>query len=460
MRVHPDRFRMKPLGVRTKQAALVKALSERMEQPDFQAYQRAEETKTRSPSPGAQAFTYFVEKRDGTIIKSSISLHESVEHILHSMTRALEASGAASLPQPPALEHKSPTTDPMREPRAPDTGINHRYDKTSMQGRDLFRFLDELNAAEISSRKTERTNAQAAALSVRKLYQFAAVDATTLGWSSASVAVLLGRMMAMHEEHKQKFYVESFYPLRLVFSSDDFHDPLDTYGGLLRLNPASTTVQWIDTLRLITPEVLEGTRFKMNRITEMTRDLQGSLSVKFRKGFSCPNAEYYQYLEYLCSSLPSNRPTASSTAVTLESLSVTVEASQAYRRPKIGKDGSILVGAGTEAGTFVSAVSRLSGRARNQIRGEKEETELCKQAIRQMQWSFGVNRVFRTGVVSHADFLSCLYRLLSVQERQREHLQYRLSGNSLGVAGKGHFCHLSDDGSVVVPHDWSSYRKC
>ena len=450
---------MRPLGVRTKQAALVKALSERMEQADFQAYQRAEDTTNRTASLStAQSFDYFLEKRDGTIIKSSIALHQPVEHILQSMTQALEASGAASLPEPPKVEKKV-KIDPIKEPRAPDTGIDHRYDKVSMRGRDLFKFLDELDSKEISNRKSERTNAQAAALSVRQLYQFAAVDATTLGWSSASVAVLLGRMTDMHLEHGHKFHVESFYPLRLVFSSDDFHDPLDIYGGLIRLKPAYTTVQWIGTLQLITPEVLEETRVKMNQITEMALELQGSMGVKFKKGFSCPNDEYYHYLEYLCHAQPSNRTTATdSNAVTLQSLTVTIETGQACRRPKIGKNGSILVGAGTEVAVFLSAISRLSGHARDHIEGQAEEKEMCKQAVRQMQWSFGVNRVFRTGVVSHADFLSCLSRLLRVQERERKHLQYRLSGNSLGVAGTGHFCHLSDDGSVVVPHDWSYCR--
>ena len=33
-------------------------------------------------------------------------------------------------------------------------------------------------------------------------------------------------------------------------------------------------------------------------------------------------------------------------------------------------------------------------------------------------------------------------------------LQRTLAGNSLGIAASGHFCHLGDDGSLVIPHDW------
>jgi hypothetical protein len=106
----------------------------------------------------------------------------------------------------------------------------------------------------------------------------------------------------------------------------------------------------------------------------------------------------------------------------------------------------------------VQAVAKLAGPARSQLSQEKEDRQRCKEAMQQVQWQFGLQKVYRTGIVSHDQFLQCLTRIsssLSQQQNFDDGMKRRLTGNSLGIAGSGHFCHLADDGSVVVPHDWT-----
>ena len=105
-------------------------------------------------------------------------------------------------------------------------GNADQYNRVSNQGRDLLYFVQQLSMLqrgrcyEVEERKLARMHAQAAALAVRRMYQFQAVDAVTyLGWSSTSVTQLLKRLLDLHTEHgSRQFQVSSFYPLRLVSS--------------------------------------------------------------------------------------------------------------------------------------------------------------------------------------------------------------------------------------------------
>lgn len=44
---------------------------------------------------------------------------------------------------------------------------------------------------------------------------------------------------------------------------------------------------------------------------------------------------------------------------------------------------------------------------------------------------------------------------MDLDPEEKGQLKMSLSGNALGVAGSGQFCHLGDEGAVVIPHDWS-----
>lgn len=301
LKIHPDRFRNHSANTRSKQASLVKALTDRLSQPDFIEWQQQRNHTNNNyhhysfSSSYNNQYPYIVERKDGTYMKTSIELNESVEHILHSIKRTLQKSGIASssLPVLPNDDGGGGFAQPVtgapqfaQQPNgyAGDTAFNnnrstswqqhnhpiidHRYNVQSNHGRDLFHFLQTLSTEsmknEIQQRRLYRMDAQSAAMEVRRVYQFQSVDATTLGWSSESVAVLLNQLLAFYEEHSNKFNVSktkkkkqqtqnsssssssSFYPATLLFTNDDHRNVLDIYGGVLRLNPAMTPLQWLE----------------------------------------------------------------------------------------------------------------------------------------------------------------------------------------------------------------------
>jgi hypothetical protein len=495
LRVHPDRFRNHSATVRDNQANLVKALAERMSQTDFSTWQQSggrDTTKLSSLSrpSGSQDFSYVVERRDGSLLRASLRLSDSVETILASMAKVLKSSGAASLPAPPK-EQEQPQSRGQRDFRQTSSSQNNqsspfqyagqgqdvdpRFNLVSNRGRDFASFLSTLDTDQVEYRKASRMDAQAAALETRRVYQFQAVDATSLGWSSHSVAMLLHQLTAMYEEHAEKFHVSSFYPVRLLFTPDDFHEALDVYAGTLRLNPGSTPIQWLESLQLVTTESLDAIQHHRDSVMEMTKVVQGSLGVKMKKGYSCSSREYYHFLQSICSTNNVDEHDDDETddnnkndskpihSLVLEPILATVEGSQACRRPIVTKEGSIRLGAGMDPDTVMQAVARLAAPARSQLSQEKEDRQRCKEAMQLVQWQFGLQKVYRTGIVSHDQFLQCLARISLALSQAHDNdmdnnvtkMKRRLTGNSLGIAGSGHFCHLADDGSVVIPHDWT-----
>lgn len=457
LRVHPDRFRNQPDKVRGEQASLVKALTARFSDDDFVGWQHG---RTTPPSLQKKAsYRYRLERRDGSFLSTKLELSESVGEILASMTLALEQSGVASLPKPPSEAEMNRRMEHLRQHSVIDETlfgdtIDHRqFDVVSRQGRDLWYFLQNLSNDEVQRRRASRTDAQAAAGEVRRVYSFVAVDATPLGWSSASVATLLNKLLALHEEFANKLHVESFYPVRLVFTSDDFHTSLDLYSGVLRLNPALTPLQWLEKLQLVTEDKLEMIRNNAAALQAMTKIVQSSLGVKLRKGHSCSSQEYFYFVERLASGLiaPTEEETMASDLI-IEPITAVVEASAACRRPKVTKDGAIRLGGSMVEDEVRLAVARLAGEARQQSIVSAQERERCKDAVHQVQWQLGLQRVYRTSTVNNRQFLDCLSRILMVGEKQQ--LKGGLTGNSLGIASSGQFCHLADDGSVIIPFDW------
>jgi hypothetical protein len=463
-----------------------------MSNPDFTTWQQSGGRDTTHQSSlsrpsGSQDFSYVVERRDGSLLRASLRLSDSVDTILASMAKVLKSSGAASLPAPPkeqvqprssqkdvrqtssSQQNNNQSSPFQRHGHDDHQDVDPRFNVVSNRGRDFASFLSALDTDQVEYRKASRMDAQAAALETRRVYQFQAVDATSLGWSSSSVAMLLHQLSALYEEHAEKLHVASFYPVRLLFTPDDFHEALDVYAGTLRLNPGSTPIQWLESLQLVTMDTLGEIQHHRDSVMEMTKLVQGSLGVKMKKGFSCSSREYYHFLESIC---PTNNETNNDESdnkdisipihsLVLEPILATVEGSQACRRPIVTKEGSIRLGAGMDPGTVVQAVARLAGPARSQLSQEKEERQRRKEAMHLVQWQFGLQKVYRTGIVSHDQFMQCLDRILSLSQHDHDidndvtKMKRRLTGNSLGIAGSGHFCHLADDGSVVIPHDWT-----
>jgi len=476
LRAHPDRFRNSEDHVRRGQARLLQALSERWNAQDFLDYTAnvAPSSSNRmimtsnsnfSKNSKTSKIPYVLEKRDGSLLEQTIQLDDSVENLLKSLAKALELSGAASLPPPPP-------PPPKPEPRkgldankifwaqtshsADSSNGTERFDINTQKGRDLMAFLKSTPASAIEERRSFRMDASAAALVARRLYSFQAIDGVSMGWSSESFAILLRSLIRLHEEHSSRFHVDSFYPLRLVFSHDDFQSKLDVYGGVLYLHPAATQLQMLETLQEVTKSNLE--EFQQNRILlqDHTAQVQNDLGVKLAKGFSCSSEEYHSFLDRLVRNLGPGETkqedlTRTSRALELERVRIVVESPAACRRARLTKEGYIQAHALMTLDELRNATSRLSEPALRKREEQRDDEKKCKEAVQQIQWALGLQKVTRRGILSHAEFLGSLSRLLDKQSEYRS----KMAGYSLGIAGSGQFCHLSDDGSLVVPHNWT-----
>ena len=462
LRVHPDLFRNHSDTIRHEQSKLVKLLFERMSESDFTAWQSykspRERTRNKPETKQQASLTYVIQRRDGTLLRHRLPLHQSVENLLHSMAEALKQSGAgASVPSFP--KERPNKRSEFMENMHNGTGqadtesqVNEIYNVYSNRGRSLGHFLDQLDPKEIAQRKASRLDAQAIASQVRRLYQFQSVDATSLGWSSASAAVLFQRLLALHAEHGHKLHVDSFHPLRLVFSNDDSIATIDHYGGILYINPSSTPLQWLSHLKFVTRDVLEEIRFRRNHVAQMQKALQSYWGLKWKKGYSCESLDFYNFLVRLTLSLPEETPIEESHALVPEQLVITVESPLVCRRPVTSRDGDIRLGADMGESQVRSAISRLRPVAAEKMADSQAERNRCSDLAQQATWILGLARLdYRaTGVLQPTDVRLSLARL--VQESDR--FKHGLAGQHVGIVATGQFCHLGDDGSVKIPHDW------
>lgn len=464
LRVHPDLFRNHSHAIRHEQSKLVKALSNRLSQADFTAWQSYQaihpqfNNNNNNNQEAPSSLPYAIQRRDGTLLRHKLPLHQPVDKILGAMADALQQSGA-SLPPLPADE--GPRQDMQQHSAASqdnnNSTLDHSYDVYSNRGRSLGHFLHDLDPHEIARRKASRLDAQAVASQVRRLYQFQAVDATALGWSSASAAILFQRLVDLQAEHGPQLAVESFHPLRLVFTYDDDTDTVDPYGGILHLSPASTQLQWLSHLQLVTPHVLEVIRHRRSRVAQMQKDMQTAWggSLKWKKGYSCASRDFYQFMVRLTQDLeacasPRNPP--GDALVLPEPLVVTVENPLVCRRPVTTRDGVIRLGANMDSSQVTAAIDRLRPRASETVAQTQAERSSCTDLAQQATWLLGLSRLdYRaTGILHPTDIRQSLARL--VQESHR--FKHGLAGHAVGIVGSGHFCHLGDDGTVKIPHDW------
>lgn len=135
----------------------------------------------------------------------------------------------------------------------------------------------------------------------------------------------------------------------------------------------------------------------------------------------------------------------------LDRVRLVVESPTACRRARLTKEGYIQTHALMTLQDLRMAKSRLSEQSQRRQSEQRQEEQRCKEAVQQIQWAIGLQKVTRKGLVSHSEFLASLSRLLE----QRDKFRGWMAGNSLSIAASGHFCHLDDDGSFVIPHDWT-----
>ena len=488
LNAHPDRFGSHSSKIRLDQGKLLQAIGERMAATDFVAYSANEPCTSDFSHHSFKLLNYVLERRDGSLARHTIDLNATAENVLASMRKALEESAIVKLPPPPpkkATGAKEEWTD--FNGNRPKSGraamefdriqgiimaaaqqqkssslrrqVNHRFDVNSARGKDLAGFLEFCwDATLVEQCRSQRMDATVAALVARRAYKFSAIDGTNLKWSSSSLQKCLQSLTSLWHEHHDKFHVKSFYPLRLELTSSELSEHLDVYSGVLRLNPACTKLQWLETLQLVTGQQLETLKCNQDILKNATVEVQHALGVKIKRGHSCRPREYHYFVTSLAASTQESHQecvSSSSSALSLERPLVTVETSSACRRPKVTRGGSIRLGSQMSAEIVHEAISRLSDKARRHKEQQATKRQECRGLMNQAQWQLGLNKVYQVGnTVTTQQVADSILRLLSAETAVRELMKNRLAGNSLGIAGSGQFCHLGDDGSLVIPWDW------
>lgn len=494
LRVHPDRFRMHPSeSLRKNQASAIQALQERISAPDFISYcQNVDHNPSIYPSNQSEYKTieYCLEQKSGRLQTFHLKLNESVEHILYSMEDALKSTGMKVMSRPSVNQktvssndgaHRNYKYDPLnsmndfqskelerirtiiRSTVAGSSGINHSFDINTRKGRNFIQFLKNLDHEEIKKRRSHRIDASAAALVARQLYKFQAIDGISLGWSSASLAKLLVSLASLYDEHGDKF-VESFYPLRLVLTNDEFCNKLDLYGGILRLNPQSTQSQWLETLISITDDKLNELRSNRKIMDANLSTVNSSLNIQISKGYTCSSEEFFFCIQNLSEAILQLKNNGFDEkyckALIDERIRVVVESPQNCRRASIQREGVLRVSSIMEADDILTSINKFRHETLNKALENKLLQEKIDQKKLLLMTKAGVSKVFRSKVSSLTteQYLICIEALLSLDVSGTEKwILDSLRGQAIGVTGSGQSCQLYDDGSIILPYDWRRY---
>ena len=336
----------------------------------------------------------------------------------------------------------------------------HKHKSPSSLKRDLLSFLKHTNYDDIKQRKLSRIHATSAALAARRAFAFSAIDGTGLGWSSSSLAICLDRLTSLHEEHGARLLVRSFYPFRLLLSSDEFQRKVDLFAGVVRLNPAATALQWLGTLATVTDDSIRGLKENQSELTKNILEVESALGIRPVKGHTCEPEEYHRCVGRLASEghrddindrggarselTPSNNKSA-----------LVIESARDCRRGKLRRDGNLVVGAEMDLREVREIIGEYSGKSGEYARIETEKRDACRRVADRFTHEFGVVHHRVGHAVPSDDVSECLSRLLDKDEAERRALRGYLAGQSIGIAGRGHLCHLGDDGSIVIPTNCS-----
>mmetsp|Transcript_26614 Transcript_26614/g.57216 ORF Transcript_26614/g.57216 Transcript_26614/m.57216 type:complete len:401 (+) Transcript_26614:378-1580(+) len=335
---------------------------------------------------------------------------------------------------------------------------SHRHQSPSSMNRDVLHFLKNIDFDHIKQRKLDRINATAAAAAGRRSFQFSAIDGTRLGWSSASLAICLSRLISLHEEHQSKLRTKSFYPFRLILSSDEFQKQVDLFGGTIRLNPSATSLQWLGALAAVSDDSV--LILKKNQ-TELKRNLskvEKALGLRAVKGHTSTTEEYYHCLERLTLESEQNIHSEGKSllAVSNNKATLIIESNSACRRGRLRKDGNFEVGADMDLNEIRMTIGKFASRSNAYIEIESEKWTRCQEIVDQVMYEFGVQRVSKVSPRVASDQMSeCLSMLLNKDEAEKEALRGYLAGQSIGIAGHGQLCHLGDSGSIIIPTNCS-----
>lgn len=499
LRVHPDRFRTYPdETIRKKQAELVQAINARFELPDFIAYANNSPSKEMININDNNTHVFSLMKNDGTVLKNKLlKLDDTVDNIVQSIVDVIRTSGASSFPSPPKLslnggskriKEEEITQKEKQYYKNNKTATSIKYNIKSNQGKDLKYFLTKkLDVQQIQILKSQRLDASAAALVTRHAYRFQSIDGTRIGWSSLSSIKLFTSLLKLHDEFssKNKFNVKSFYPLRLIFSYDEIDYPLCVYSGTLLLHPASTIIQWLDIFMNITQDDLDLITYHQNIALKNIQIIQNYLKIKIQKGFSCSGREYYLCLQYLADQLQGATTLSSSTTTTdypllrldhyyityPNMLKLIIESKYTYKTATIEKKtGNIHINSNiSNVSTLLSSLNNLSNKAYDIALQQKHKHNEWMQFKEILQYKFQLSNIDKvssigSGIVTNDQIYDCFVRLSSECNNNNgddeniflndSNVRKKLIGQTVQITSSGQFCHIADDGSIIIPWDW------
>ena len=435
---------------------------------------------------------FYLEKKDGTLMEQTIDLNDSVENVLQHMASALLAVGGVRLPPKPSSMSNSNDAN--------NTYINQNHLQNDQEwfnmgdnfgwssfpnkeyrnsfpshmkhiDRDFIHFVKNIQTKEILQRKTNRLDAQAAALVARRAFHFQSIDGTRIGWSSESMAKLLSSLANFHSEHHMKFRTKSFYPMYLEMSCDEGQDKICLHSGRILLNPSSTPLQWLEIFMKITMDTLDTVRNNNKKLVENTKMIQEILGIQIKKGQSCEMKDYHEFLDKLSQHLRMSSNIyglysyhkSNGSSVSLKRLQVIVESHYACRRGKVTNEGHIQIGAGMPIASIVSYILNptVYQTAHEKTVDEMEYIEKCNHLIQQICHQFGVRQIYRVRISSltSLEMYDCLLRIYEKlhkhnNETENDNDDGLIYGHSLGIISKGQFCHLGDDGSIIIPSNF------
>ncbi len=452
LRVHPDRFRTQPKLMKD-QSSLIQALSDRLGEPDFVRYVTPTISLDHYNTSSEVKNTYHeqqfsIETKSG-VVKTSISLNGSPSEILQSM------AVLCNFPPPPS----PPQHHDQGQNSGPDLfqylryGANARPKKRESRNTNLIQFLESLNPDDIKERRLNRINATSAAHVARQLYKFSSIDGTRLGWSSASFAVLLQRLNSLYDEHHVKLKTSSFYPFRLILSSDEFQRKVDLWAGEIRLNPSANSMQWLSILENVTDQSVQQLKTNQQILKENLAIVEETLQLRVVKGHTADAEDYFACIWRLarqCEDRVSQMEADGSGLALLSNKSfVVIESDQACRRGNLRKNGSFEVSTNMSIDTIRSTISRHAKRSNEILNAEYRKKKESSLMIQQVLNEFGA-KVYKPSLVSYDQLLQCLTTLFEKDDFEKDELRRLLAGHSIGIS-TGLKLHLSDEGTIMIP---------
>lgn len=489
LRAHPDRYRKHSQNVVKEQAAIIQALADRLAAPDFGDYVANKSVANATFQHQIQQWkpqNYYLERKNGELVQHTLPLNDSAEAVLASLSKALKSTGLMAMKPPPPAPSPNPIDldeeikkgmknyhneelsrvynssfwAATKDSPTNDGIVNETFDINSSRGRDFLHFVTNLDTKEIEQRKAERIDASAAALVARQAYKFQSIDGTKLGWSSSSLAKCLKTLTKVYDEHCDKFKVESFYPLQLILSNDEFQNKVDLYGGKIMLNPGSTQIQWLETLMGVTEEQIKMLENNRSSLHDNTLIVQNALNVILRKGYSCTSEEYSSLMKEFANLLTHQQNDVNElsheNALALDRVGIVVETHQACRRPVVTRAGEIRISASMSPDTILSSISKLRNEAWQNLSQEREKRKQAKELILMLKNEFGLIKVSKTqlSTVTSDQYLQSLASLLRITSETKQQIKEPLAGNSLNITSRGRGCHLGDDGTIQIPYDY------